>query len=72
MNNTNLKQDNKVTKAYELLHCPFCESNNVHLITGKGKFDRVVCKDCGVTGPWFDGHPIDAVNGWNSMPRIKK
>ena len=64
-------------KLDELESCPSCEGNNVVLVTGKSdtgktEFDRVQCKFCGVTGPWFDGHPIDAVNGWNSMPRNKK
>jgi hypothetical protein len=55
--------------------CPSCESTNVQLITGKNpetgrnRFDRVQCKFCGVSGPWFDGHPLDAVDGWNAMLR---
>ena len=47
--------------------CPFCESEDVELITGKGKFDRVRCKSCGATGPWYDGHPEDAVADWNAV-----
>ena len=52
---------------YELKKCPFCESEDVELITGKGKFDRVRCKSCGATGPWYDGHPEDAVADWNNL-----
>ena len=54
----------------ELKPCPFCKSTNVKLITsvkgGKRQFDRVRCQLCGATGPWFDGHPNDAVEGWNN------
>jgi len=52
-----------------LKSCPGCEGNNVVLEGGSKDFDRVQCGSCGITGPWFDGHPLDAINGWNSMPR---
>lgn len=61
--------EKEVVKLNDLLCCPACNGNNVQLVNGNGKFDRVSCRFCGVTGPWFDGHPIDAVNGWNDMPR---
>ena len=56
-------------KKIELKPCPSCENDLVELITGNKKFDHVVCKNCGVQGPYFDGHPEDAINEWNSMPR---
>jgi hypothetical protein len=60
---------------HTLLPCPSCRIDTiVALIGGSDKdgvhqFDRVWCKSCGTTGPWFDGHSDDAVYGWNSLPR---
>ena len=51
---------------YILRECPFCGSHRIYLVSGKGKFDRVQCDYCGATGPWFDGHPEDAIADWNS------
>ena len=51
----------------KLLPCKVCGGEG-KLITGPGRFDRVQCQCCGATGPWFDGHPRDAINGWNTRP----
>lgn len=53
----------------KLQRCFFCRSGDedIQLITGKGKFDRVRCKKCGATGPWHDGHPEDAIADWNNI-----
>jgi len=59
-------------RSNDLLCCPFCESSRIKLKSGKGLFDRVQCLFCGVTGPWYDGHPSDAISGWNAMPRKHK
>lgn len=59
-------------RSNDLLCCPYCESNQVKIKGGKGHFDRVQCLGCGVTGSWFDGHPSDAISGWNAMPRKHK
>lgn len=32
-------------------------------------FDYIVCKGCGLKGPVKDGHPEDAVQDWNALPR---
>jgi len=69
-----MKESVEQIKSIPLKPCPSCENKDVKLITGvneKGhsQFDRVVCKFCGVAGPMFDGHPLDAISGWNSMPR---
>ena len=50
----------------KLGQCPFCKCHMAKLITGPKTFDRVQCGFCGATGPWFDGHPEDAVRDWNS------
>ena len=60
-----------------MLPCPGCQSYDVVLKGSKDpetevtRFDRVQCMSCGITGPWFDGHPGDAVAFWNEMPRGK-
>jgi len=56
-------------RSNDLLGCPYCESGQIKLKSGKGHFDRVQCLSCGVTGPWYDEHPSDAISGWNAMPR---
>jgi hypothetical protein len=59
----------------QLLRCPSCKIDTIVALlggfneAGAYQFDRVWCKSCGTTGPWFDGHPDDAVYGWNSLPR---
>jgi len=58
----------------KLLPCPACGNKYVDLKGGKDNkgvyhFNRVQCQFCGTCGPWFDGHPADAISGWNSMPR---
>lgn len=68
----------KIKKLEKNLNrCPNCGTNCAGLITGKDKngksqFDRVVCTACGTTGPWYDGHPEDAVDGWNHMSDARK
>jgi len=52
--------------SHRLANCPNCESFNLEI---HKNFDYVFCKHCGVGGPQFDGHPEDAIAGWNSLPR---
>lgn len=59
----------KETK-FDLLPCPNpdCCSNGLNLELHRN-FDYVMCISCGVHGPVFDGHPDDAIDGWNDLPR---
>jgi transcription elongation factor Elf1 len=51
-----------------LMPCPICKSKKVKL---HRNFDYVYCDICGHRGQYFDGHPIDAINSWNKIIRIK-
>lgn len=51
---------------FKLEPCPFCESNRVTL---HRNFDFVTCDSCGACGSFFDGHPEDAVNSWNTVSK---
>jgi hypothetical protein len=44
--------------------CPFCGSNNLSI---HRDFDYVQCEMCHCAGPMFDGHLIDAIDGWNTQ-----
>lgn len=46
----------------KLLPCPLCGSKDTFL-TGGDYY--VVCKGCGVEGPWNDDDPDLAVAAWN-------
>lgn len=48
----------------ELALCPKCGCDVVEL---HKKFEFVICRGCGHRGPYFDGHPIDAINAWNEQ-----
>jgi hypothetical protein len=60
---------NKEKRAY-LKSCPNpdCCSDGLQLELCRN-FDYVSCRSCGVHGPMFDGHPDDAIDGWNDLPR---
>jgi len=47
---------------------PDCYSDGLHLELCRN-FDYVSCRSCGMHGPMFDGHPDDAIEGWNDLPR---
>jgi hypothetical protein len=57
-------------KRVHLKPCPNldCCSNGLNLELHRN-FDYVTCISCGVHGPVFDGHPDDAIAGWNDLPR---
>lgn len=53
-------------EVYKVLPCPVCRSKDLNLHTN---FDFVVCNNCRISGPCFDGHPYDAVIEWNGLKR---
>lgn len=65
----NIKDVYNILKYGQPKDCPFCDSSNVILKGGRGEFDQVICQDCGASGPQYDGHPEDALMGWNSISK---
>jgi hypothetical protein len=57
-------------KRINLKPCPNpdCCSNGLQLSLHRN-FDYISCSSCGMSGPVFDGHPDDAIEGWNDLPR---
>jgi rubrerythrin len=51
----------------EIEICPFCgiSKGRLHF-----NFDYVECPTCGARGQMFDGHPLDAVQVWNSLSKL--
>lgn len=54
------------TVTDELLPCPFCRSQSLHVSDGVSFY--VECRDCHAEGPWNDDDLGQAITAWNTRP----
>ena len=71
MTETEERLDQLLQETLQPCPNPGCCSDGFQLKTHEN-FDYVECTSCGTRGPIFDGHPEDAINGWNDLSQTQE